>query len=605
MWSNVNSCPSMTGAMLPEVRLRRTPTHPMDSNKLWSYDPPPGHVIDQLAKDLSVSRFLANLLVQRGITDPEKAEVFLSPRLKSLGDPLLLTNLEKASNRILSVIRENGEISILGDYDVDGVTSTTLLVSFLKLFGNFPRFFVPRRLEEGYGMSRAVIKRAISAGTPSLFIALDCGTNSIQEVAYLRSLNVDVIIIDHHQSTQETPEDCILVNPHIFDKKESPWLDLCTVGLVFKLIHGMVKILRDQGNEDAHQVQLKDYLDLVALGTVADLVPLREENRVLVRHGLERLRQSTRCGIQALFQVSGLGIEGKELKSSDISFRLGPRINASGRLADATLPIEMLLSDNFQNSLQSARQLDEMNTERQQIERSIVAEAEKMAMERYHDSHGIVVFNPSWHPGVVGIVASRLTNILKKPSIVLGAEGTIAKGSGRSVLGVDLVKALTQVEEMLVEFGGHPMAVGLSLEQVDLERFRAAFDASVEALLGDFDTTPALAIDSWVQPEDLGRDLLGELEKMHPFGQGNPEPVIGTRFLELAQRPQVFGEGGKNFRFQYFTPSGERISGISWKFEGSLPPANVPLDLAFRFGWNHWNGNSYPQMEVLDWRLSS
>lgn len=576
----------------------------MHNPKRWHYEPGPREAVQRLEDKLQVSRFLANLLVQRGLDNADDADTFLKPTLRSLTDPLLLTNLEKAGNRILHAIRENESVQILGDYDVDGVTSTTLLVSFLKLFGSLPRFIVPRRLGEGYGMSRQVIARAISAGKPSLFIALDCGTNSVEEVAHLQSLGVDVIIIDHHQSTQGTPEGCILVNPHIYDDEDSPWRNLCTVGLVFKLVHGMVKILREQGNEEAHQIQLKDYLDLVALGTVADLVPLRDENRILVCYGLRELRQSNRCGIQALSQVSGLGIEGRDLRASDISFKLAPRINASGRLADAVLPIEMLLSENYQDSLQFARQLDEMNTERQRIERGIVSEAETQVEERYKDYHGVVVFSDSWHPGVVGIVASRLTNILKKPVIVLGAEGTVAKGSGRSIPGLDLVNALTDCGPMLTEFGGHPMAVGLSLEQVDVEQFRESFNETVGKLLDGIVSEPVVDIDCWVQPENIGSHLLQDLERLQPYGQANPEPVIGTRHIELAQPPQLIGEGGKHFRFYHFNTNGERVSGIAWNLGASAPPANTALDMAFKLSWNHWNDSTYPQMEIIDWRLS-
>ncbi len=576
----------------------------MHPQKRWQHDPGSREESQRLESQLQVSRFLANLLVQRGLADPQQAETFLTPTLDSLTDPLLLTNLERAGNRILHAIRENERIHIIGDYDVDGVTSTTLLVSFLKRFGSLPHFVVPRRLEEGYGMSRKVIDRSLSGGTPSLFIALDCGTNSIEEVAYLRSLGVDVIIIDHHQSTQATPEDCILVNPHIFDDEDSPWRNLCTVGLAFKLVHGIVKILRGQGNEEAHQIDLKDYLDLVAMGTIADLVPLNAENRILVRHGLKKLRQSNRCGIQALFQVSGLGLEGKDLRASDISFKLAPRINASGRLADASLPIEMFLSDNFQESIQAARQLDEMNSERQRIERDIVTEAEAMVEERYNDAHGVIVFNHSWHPGVVGIVASRLTHILKKPVIVLGAEGTLAKGSGRSVPGLDLVKALNQADELLTEYGGHPMAVGLTIDQSQIEKFRQIFNDAVFKQLGDADCEPTLDIDCWVEPEHISTSLLEDLEKLQPYGQANPEPIIGTQGFQLAQSPQLIGQGGKHFRFNHYNPAGERVSGIGWNLGASPPPSNTLLDMVFKFGWNHWNGATYPQMEVLDWRLS-
>ena len=245
-----------------------------------------------------------------------------------------------------------------------------------------------------------------------------------------------------------------------------------------------------------------------------------------------------------------------------------------------------------------------MNTERQRIERDIVTDAEDMVNKHYQDSNGVVVFNQSWHPGVVGIVASRLTNILKKPTIVLGAEGTIAKGSGRSVPGLDLVKALNTADDLLGDYGGHPMAVGLSLDQKNLEAFREAFDKAVRELIGSETFEPTLEIDCWIQPEDIGQDLLHQLEQLHPFGQGNPEPVLGTRYMELASPPQTFGEGGKNFRFFHFNPHGERVSAIAWNMGSRMPPARVPIDIVFKFAWNHYNGTSSPQMEILDWRVS-
>jgi single-stranded-DNA-specific exonuclease len=461
---------------------------------------------------------------------------------------------------------------------------------------------VPRRLEEGYGLSRGAIDRALEAGKPDLFIALDCGTNSHDELAYLQAQGVDAIVIDHHRSKEKPLGDGILINPHVHDGPEdAPWRNLCTVGLVFKLVHGLLKQLRAENHPVAFRIHLKEYLDLVAMGTVADLVPLIGENRILSRHGLQILQHTRRRGLRALMDVSGLK-PGQEIQPVDISFRLGPRINASGRLADAALSVELILSEDAAFCVDAARQLDGFNRERQEIERQITEAAERMVEERYSEAHGLVLFAEEWHPGVVGIVASRVTRKYHRPCIVLGHENGFAKGSGRSIYGLNLVELLGSCADLLTSWGGHPMAVGISLPLGNLEAFRARFAEAVRSWQCGQMAEPGLEIACWLDLEQVREQLLDELEVLHPFGQGNPEPVFGLRGVRFRQRPEVFKE--QHFRFQLDDARGRRLYGVAWKQAQRIPPIGVPVDLAVEVAWNIHNDRKLLQMELLDWRLS-
>ncbi|MEY3001011.1 MAG: single-stranded-DNA-specific exonuclease RecJ, partial [Verrucomicrobiota bacterium] len=384
---------------------------------------PPAHPerIALLARKLGISQVLANLLLRRGYHVPDAALAFLNPNLADLADPLLMGGMRGAVNRLEQALRNQESVLIFGDYDVDGVTSTTLLAHFLRQFGLNPRFIVPRRMGEGYGLSVESLERAIAMQKPDLVIAVDCGTASVQEVRWLKDRGISAIIIDHHSPPDELPADCELVNPHVLDPEDVPWKDLCSVGLVFKFCHAVVKVLRQKGDPLAERMDLRQYLDLVALGTVADLVRLTGENRILVRSGLKALRACRRPGICALMDVAGLSL-GDPLDAGDIGFKLGPRINASGRLDDATLPIELLLSEDWQSCREKAQILDQHNGERQEIERHITLEAEKLVQSRHEEDLGLVLYAPHWHTGVVGIVASRLTRQFHRPALVLGAE---------------------------------------------------------------------------------------------------------------------------------------------------------------------------------------
>ncbi len=568
----------------------------------WTYSEPSPTLTAELQRRLGVSATLAGLLVRAGHGNAEEAERFLHPRLAHLEDPLKVGKIDAAVARVLEAIAGRQDVVVLGDYDVDGVTSTALLVSVLRLFGLQPRYYVPRRMEEGYGLSRAAIDRACSSRKPDLFIALDCGTNATPEIAYLRSLGCDVIVIDHHRSKESLPGDCILVNPHVHDPETAPWRNFCTVGLVFKLAHGLVKRLRENGNQIALGVRLKDYLDLVALGTIADLVPLTEENRILARFGLKKIETSRRQGIVALLDASGVQ-QGQAVMPVDVSYRMGPRINACGRLSDASIPVDLLLSENLDECRKTARLLNDLNRERQEIERQVYAEAEHRASANFANRSAIVIFGTDWHPGVVGIVAGKLSRQFNRPCIVLGREGATAKGSGRSVTGLNLVELLQSCNPMLSAWGGHPMAVGVSLPSENVEAFTSAFEQAVLAKLQDGTPSEAvLEIAQRLRLSDFDEKLLHEMELLHPFGEGNPEPIFSLHDVVLYQVPEVFGD--KNFRLSLPLPNGRYLGAVAWRKADRLPPIRTPIELAVKLSWNWWNGRRSAQAEIIDWRLA-
>jgi single-stranded-DNA-specific exonuclease len=568
----------------------------------WTHTPVPAGEAEELSKRAGVGPVLAELLIRRGHCDSTVAADFLRSDLSRLGDPFLVGNLVAGVARLRAAILGRERVVVLGDYDVDGVSSTALLVSILRRFGLDPSFVVPRRSEDGYGLSRSAIDRALEVGRPALFIALDCGTNSHEEVAYLVGQGIDVLVVDHHRSKDRPLQQGLLINPHVGDPGEEPaWRHLCTVGLVFKLLHGLLKQLRSENHPVAARIKLRDHLDLVAMGTIADLVPLLGENRILAKNGLRILQETARPGLRALMEVSGISST-QMILPVDISFRLGPRINASGRLADAALSVELLLSEDADFSRQTAQQLDAFNRERQDIERKITEDSERMIEELYLRDAGIVLFSEDWHPGVVGVVAGRVTRHYNRPCIVLGNEGEMAKGSGRSVDGISLVDILATCSEGLTSWGGHPMAVGISLPKTELPAFRERFAAAVRAQAGSAIAEAQLNISAWLSPDQVTESLMDELDALHPYGQGNPEPVFGLRGVVLRRRPEIFKL--RHFRFWLEDGRGRGLNGVAWKMADRVPPNGVPVDLAVELNWNFFNERKLLQLELVDWRRS-
>lgn len=569
----------------------------------WTRPPLDEESVARISRHFGLTPLGASLLLGRELSGIDEISAFLSPGLSDLADPLLIGSMQAAVERLEQALRGQETVLIFGDYDVDGVTSTAFLIQFLRQFGLNPRFVVPKRMEEGYGLSMDSLERALADGKPDLLLAVDCGTGSVEEVAWLRQQGIDVLILDHHTSKDSLPDDCILVNPHVHDADDAPWIHLSAVGLVFKFCHAFLKVMRAQGDPMAARTDLREYLDLVAMGTVADLVLLRGENRILVRHGLIRLQRCQRPGLCALMEVAGLTL-GEALTPIDIGFRLGPRINASGRIDEATLPIQLLLGEDWQSCKSTAQTLDAFNRERQEIEKAIALEAEALVEQFFLKDPGLLLHSTGWHSGVVGIVASRLSRRYNKPTLVLGSEmDGILKGSGRSIEGVNLVDILAACAGHIEQWGGHPMAVGLKVQEANMDAVRAAFNAALERAYPDGLPERVLRIDADASPEELTPQLLDELDRFAPFGQGNPEPVFALKDVQLANTGTL-GRGHLRFQIERAGRLGP-LDCVGWGMADKAPRTGTRVDLAGRFHWNSWRGERQPRLTLVDWRLSA
>lgn len=568
----------------------------------WVYTEADAAAVHDIREELGLLPSVASILVKSGYGRIPDAEKFLSPKLSHITDPFCIPNLEAAARRIVQAIDKKEPIAICGDYDVDGVTATTLLVSILREFGLNPQYYIPRRKEEGYGMSPEIVNRALARGIPKLFFALDCGTNALDEVAHLADLGCDVIIVDHHRSkTAEAPQ-AILVNPNSSFSAAPEFSPLCTAGLIFKVIHGFLKLLRARNDERAFKIILREYLDLVAMGTITDISPLLGENRTMTWFGLKQMRNTKREGLKALIAASNIA-DTADILPVDISHRIGPRINASGRLADAALPVEMFLCNNPKRCAAFAEELNEMNRNRQEIERVIFEEALAQVEAAGTDRNALLACG-DWHPGVVGIVAGKLARQFNRPCIVLGIEGDSAKGSGRSVEGINLIEVLKPFGDRLLEaWGGHPMAVGITVDTQKVDELRETIDRAVGEYQakhnGEFSEI-ALEIASWLEISDLTPELFDQIAALSPFGEGNPEPIFGLRNIEMPEGAMVFGE--KNFRFQIILPTLARLGVVAWHKADRVPAAGTRIDLALKLSWNNYNGRKYQQAELIDWR---
>lgn len=518
---------------------------------------------------------MAQLLTQRGVATVEQARDFLVPKLASLGDPNVLPEMGAAVQRILQAVDEKQQVVLYGDYDVDGVTSMALMHLILKAYGLPTHLFLPTRMEEGYGLSHDGIAKCYEQfGRPHLLIALDCGTTSIKEVARLRADGVDCVIIDHHElSPLGRPECLALVNPKL--GKDHHYF--CTAGLVFKVSHALLKARMIPGYD------LKETLDLVALGTVADLVPLVDENRLLVRRGLEALAQTTRHGLRALKQIAG--VEGL-VQTHHVGFRLGPRLNAAGRLDTASTALRLLLSADPAEGAALAALLEAHNKDRQSVEQQVHAEVEALlsTIGDLEQVSAIVLGSRKWHPGVIGIVASRISRLCHRPTILVSFdENGIGKGSGRSIPGFSLVEAIDICRAHLLGGGGHAMAAGISVEEGKLELFREAFAAAARGALSQEAMTPVLELDAEVRLRDLSLAFLESYKLLEPFGQKNPEPL----FLCRRVTPRLPGRIMKEKHLRIMLSQDGASMEARWFNApiGKLPPP--PWDVAMRVqrGW--------------------
>jgi single-stranded-DNA-specific exonuclease len=526
------------------------------------------------------------LLQRKGFTCADDVNAFLQPRLRSLTDPFLLPNMRPAIDRILQAIDRRERVVLFGDYDVDGVTSLALLAEMLRAYGAAPELFLPLRMEEGYGLSRESVERCWEQHRPQLLIAVDCGTSSIDEVAELRRRGTDVIILDHHEPKSALPDCVAVVNPKISD--ECVFRYLCSVGIVFKVCHALLK------TRPLEIFALKSQLDLVALGTVADIVPLEGENRTLVQHGLRQLARSSRVGVRKLMEVAGVRAP---LCAEDIGFRLGPRLNAAGRLSTAERALQLLLTKDEDEATQLAASLDAQNRERQAVEKQICAAADEQVTGCFDPERdaAIVVGARDWHPGVLGIVASRLMRKYHRPTIVVGfdADG-LGKGSGRSIEGLSLVEALGRCDKWLEKYGGHEMAAGLAVREENFAAFADEFRSAVRALISEEALQARLHLDHELMLSDLNWDLLRWHGMLEPFGSGNAQPTFFARDVLPASEPQILKDKHLVLRLRQRNHHTRAIF-----FDGaSSPLPKPPWDVAFRIQSDEYEGQIRLQVHV-------
>ncbi|MDR2721066.1 MAG: single-stranded-DNA-specific exonuclease RecJ [Puniceicoccales bacterium] len=572
--------------------------------KVWKQAEYDRGTVDVLHHDLNINPLICAILVQRGIATKDTAERFLWPKLAYLKNPFQIDGIGRAAKRLAQAIISRERIVIVGDYDVDGITSITLLMNVLGEFNIHPAFYVPRRFLEGHGLSREITERLLADGVPNLVIALDCGTSAVQEVALLKSKSCDVIVVDHHKVNDEECADCHIINPHICASSDESQRIFCTVGLVFKLCHALLKIFRQKNDKRAVSFKMRDELDLVALGTIADLVPLVGENRIFCRYGLRRLSSGgRRAGIGALCKVSAIA-KGIPVYPTDVAFKLCPRLNACGRLSDAILPIKMLLSADYEEALTYAYELDETNRERQAIEKEVAEEAELIVKKLYANDPAIVLFNENWHSGVVGIISSKLARDYQRPCIVLGRERGLVKGSGRSVSTTNLVDILSECSELLEAWGGHPFAVGVSVKSENLEAFRRRFCNIVSSKMKGTDFDEIIEIAGELDINAIDDDFMRDLELLHPFGQGNPEPMFLIKSVKIETKPELFGTTKAHLKFWLNCRCRKRIFVIGWEMAHNIPPTGTKLNLVAKISMDFWNGNRSKLITLVDWHIA-
>jgi len=547
--------------------------------------------VARLVREAGIAPWVAECLVRRGLSEPETAAKFLRPLLRTLSDPFLLPAMDAAVTRVLAAVEKRERIVLYGDYDVDGVTSLTLLTRLLRAYGAEVATFLPHRVDEGYGLSADGVARCIEEHRPQLLIAVDCGTTSVAEITGLREAGVDVVVLDHHEPKDELPPAVAIVNPKFGDDFHY----LCSAGLAFKIAHALLKRRPIAGFD------IKELLDLTAIGTVADVVPLVEENRIFVRAGLERIAQSRWPGVRALVEVAGLR---PPFHAVDIGFGIGPRLNAAGRLDSASAALELLLTDDATRAQSLARSLDLQNRERRAIEAEVLAMAEAQITGIYDpgSESAIVVGGAGWHPGVVGIVASRLQRRYHRPTFVVGFDAMgIGKGSGRSIEGLSLVAALAPCAGLLEKFGGHEMAAGLTMRQEHFEAFRAAFAEAAGGMLTADQLQRTLKLDAELRLADVNLSLLDEHDALRPFGTSNHQPVFFTRGVTLAGEPRVMKDKHRSFTFRH---ARAQCRAVWWNSaDEPLPP--LPWDIAYTVSRNEWNGRTDPQLEIRDVRAAT
>lgn len=561
-----------------------------------------------LSESLSIDPIAAGVLILRGVRTREEGEVFLESSLGQLRNPLDIPSIKDAAERTITAIERMEKICIYGDYDVDGVTAASLMILVLKRLGADVSYCLPHRMKHGYGLHPDVVRQIRESGT-DLLITVDNGISAVEEVALARALDMDVIITDHHEPPVNLPDTPFIVNPKIRTGliqdsgtlNRMPFSELSGVGLAFALTVAVRAGLREKHQDQVINLpNLREYLDLVALGTIGDVVPLTDDNRILVRHGLLEIARTRNTGIRALMRAAGLN--GSEITPGRVGFVLAPRINAAGRMGDAELALKLLVSSDEKEAEQAAHTLNEENRKRQETEKEILDAALEQAERERGASKVIVLHSEDWHPGVIGIVASRIAERFYRPTIMITRVNQKAVGSGRGIPGFSLYKALEACEGSLQGFGGHAMAAGLTLLWDRIPEFKEGINAYADRVLTEENLVPAIKVDELVDPDRITDRLLGELEKLKPFGMGNPEPTFLSKRVRIMS-PRIVGEDHLRFNIPC-KGAGIGVIGFHMKnLLGSLA-GGAACDLLYHLRYNDYNGVRSIQAVLVDLRLS-
>jgi single-stranded-DNA-specific exonuclease len=565
----------------------------------WSIAPPQPALAAVLGRELGISELLAQCLLNRGLSEPDPIRRFLEPRLSQLADPFLLPNMATAVERLWQARTAGEPVVLFGDYDVDGVTSVALLYEFLGALGWRVATYLPHRLDEGYGLTRAGVENCLERHPCALLLAIDCGSTAVESIAWLAARGVDVIVLDHHQVSEPAPGAVALVNPQCAAAGAPSFRELCSVGLAFKLAHALVKHGRGLGTPGFAEADIRPYLDFVALGTIADLVPLRGENRILVASGLERLRNTARPGLMALKAVAA--VEGR-VRGYEVGFQLAPRLNAAGRLETAEEALQLLLARDGAQAAPIAQRLDARNRERQNIERSMVEEALGAVRGRFNPETDRVVVEArlSWHIGVVGIVASRVLQEFYRPTLIIGGEGEEWRGSGRSIEGFDLAAALRQCDDLLIRHGGHGMAAGVTVHPDKIDALRARLNDLARRTLRPDQLQPLVRVDAEVPLAALTLDRVRELTRIEQTGMGNPPVHVALRGVSHGRPLQRMGAERRHARL-CLTDGRVRREAVLWGVgDGALPVGKFDLVVVPQL--NEYGGETTVQLKVVDWQ---
>jgi single-stranded-DNA-specific exonuclease len=551
---------------------------------------------DVLIREFGLNTIVSRFLMSRDIVDPDDIRRYLSPSLRDLHNPFLLQDMKKAVDRLIRAVYQKEKLVIYGDYDADGITSVVVLLHFLRRIHSDVSYYIPDRITEGYGLNEQAIDRLRSEGV-SLIVTVDCGISDHKEIVHARQLGMDTIILDHHEISNTLPDAVAAVNPHREDCR-FPFKHLAAVGIVFNFLIALRGALREEGfwEKDAYP-NLRDYLDLVALGTIGDIAPLIDENRIFVKTGLDLMTEDRRTGISALKAVSG--IEHQTIDAGKASFCLIPRINAAGRLASAREAVELLLAESPVHANEIAKKLDGYNRKRQAMEKVIFAELLDQVGDRFNSGEvGPLVFASStWHPGVIGIVASRIVERFGRPAILISLKDGIGKGSGRSVADFNIYQGLKRCESLLLSYGGHRYAAGICIREEDIEAFSSLLREVVHEDSDGSDFTAFTSIDAQCSLTDINNDLLQQFDRLAPFGSSNPEPILCVRNVSVIS-PSIVGNNHLKMRVSSDGVSRNSIWFSNGQYINELTAA--VLDIVFTPQINHWNGSSDIQLKMKD-----